>query len=179
MEKKIVYFEEKGPKNTDNTLNLAKERALELGISHVVVASTTGETGRKAIDVFENSGIEVIVVTHQAGYKEEGELEIKDEYRRLIKEKGKLIIASDLLTTVPKAFPSLNIIANTLRMFSQGVKVCIECAVMAADAGAIPVDREIVAIAGTARGADTALVLKPANIHRIFDLDVREIIGYC
>ena len=183
MKKEIVYFEEKGEKNTEETLRLAKERALELGIKYVVVASTSGKTGKRAIEVFKGTGINVVVVTHQSGFKEENKLLIDEETKRYIEENAKLIIASDILTTVPRlitqkygGFSPLNLIADTLRLFCQGMKVCVEIAVMASDAGAIPVDEEVIAIAGTARGADTAIVLKPANIHRFFDIDIREII---
>jgi len=184
MEKKIVYFEERGERNTEETLKLAKGRALELGIKHVVVASTSGETGKRAIEVFSGTGINVVVVTHQAGYKQENKLEMKEEYRKFIEEKAKLVISSDLFTGVPKlvtqkygGYSPFNLIADTLRLFSEGMKVCVEIAVMAADAGAIPVDEEVIAIAGTAKGADTAVVLKPANVHRFFDIDIREIIA--
>jgi hypothetical protein len=182
MEKKIVYFEEKGEKNTDETLRLAKERALELGIRYIVVASTSGETGRKAIEVFKGSGVNVVVVSHQMGFKEKNRLEMKEENRKFIEENARLVMASDIFTTVPKliqkygGFTPYHIIADTLRLFSQGMKVCVEIAVMASDAGAIPTDEEVVAIAGTARGADTAVVLKPANIHRFFEIDIKEII---
>ncbi len=181
-EKKIVYFRNKGRENTEKTLELAKERALELGIKYIVVASTSGETGKKAVEIFRGSGINVIVVTHQMGYKRENRIEIREDYRRFIEENAKLVIASDIFTTVPKiiskygGFMPLNIIADTLRLFCQGMKVCVEISVMAADAGAIPTDEEVIAIAGTAEGADTAIVLKPANIHRFFDIDIREII---
>ena len=40
------------------------------------------------------------------------------------------------------------IIAQTLRMFGHGMKVVVEFAYMAADAGLIPMDRDIVSIAG-------------------------------
>jgi len=182
MERKIVYFEEKGEKNTEETLKLAKERALELGVKHVVVASTSGKTGRRAVEVFSGTGINVVVVTHQAGYMKENRLEMEEENRKFIEKNAKLVIGSDLFTRVPKlamhaGFSPLNLIADTLRLFSQGMKVCVEIAVMAADAGAIPVNEEIVAIAGTAKGSDTAVVLKPANVHRFFDIDIKEIIA--
>ena len=48
---------------------------------------------------------------------------------------------------------------------------------MAADAGAIPVDKDVVAVAGSGRGADTAVVIKPAYSHTLFDMYVREIIA--
>ncbi len=183
MRREIVYFEEKGEMNTDETLRLAKERALELGIKYVVVASTSGRTGKKAVDVFKDTGINVVIVTHQMGYKEENKLLMDEELRRFIEQNARLVIASDIFTTVPRlvtqkygGFTPYNVIADTLRLFCQGMKVCVEIAVMAADSGAIPTNEEVIAIAGTAKGADTAIVLKPANVHRFFDIDIREII---
>lgn len=48
---------------------------------------------------------------------------------------------------------------------------------MAADAGLILVDKDIIAIAGTGKGADTALRIRPANAAKFFDLKIREIIA--
>lgn len=72
---------------------------------------------------------------------------------------------------------SLGIIAQTLRFFGQGMKVIVEIASMAADAGVIPADKDVLVIAGSGRGSDTAVILRPANSHRIFDLVIREIIA--
>jgi hypothetical protein len=41
----IVYFKEKGVKNTEQVLTLVKKRAEQLGIKSLVVATTRGETG--------------------------------------------------------------------------------------------------------------------------------------
>jgi hypothetical protein len=71
----------------------------------------------------------------------------------------------------------LELMADTLRLFGEGTKVCIEITVMAADAGEIPVDRPVIAIAGTGEGADTALVIRPAHSNNFFDLFVKEIIA--
>ncbi len=59
----------------------------------------------------------------------------------------------------------------------EGTKVCVEITLMAADAGLIPADRDVVAIAGSGKGADTALRIKPANAARLFDLRIREVIA--
>jgi uncharacterized protein len=67
------------------------------------------------------------------------------------------------------------IVADTLRLFGQGTKVAVEVAIMAADAGALS-GNDIIAIGGSGRGADTALIIKPANQSRLFDLKIREII---
>jgi hypothetical protein len=72
-------------------------------------------------------------------------------------------------------FP-VGIIAQVLRMFGQGMKVVVEIVAMAADAGVIPVDKDVIAIGGSHRGADTAVVISPANAHRLFDIVVKEII---
>ena len=69
------------------------------------------------------------------------------------------------------------IVRDTLYRFSQGMKVAVECLLMAADAGLIPAGKDIIAIAGTGHGADTALLIKPANAGRFFDLKIREVIA--
>jgi hypothetical protein len=62
-------------------------------------------------------------------------------------------------------------------LFGQGIKVCVEVTIMAADAGLIPMDSEIIAIGGTAWGADAAVVLEPAHMTNFFDLKIKEIIA--
>ena len=71
----------------------------------------------------------------------------------------------------------VQIIAETLRLFSQGIKVCVEISIMAADAGLLPTDTEVIAFGGTAKGVDTAVVLKPAHMSNFFDLRIHEIIA--
>ena len=71
----------------------------------------------------------------------------------------------------------LEIIAHALRLMGEGTKVCVEVTLMAADAGLIPTDQDVVAIGGTGTGADTALRIKPANAARLFDLRIREVIA--
>jgi hypothetical protein len=68
------------------------------------------------------------------------------------------------------------IIAQTLGVFGQGTKVACEIALMAADAGLIRTDEEVISIGGTGSGADTALVIKPAHTHDFFELKVKEIL---
>jgi hypothetical protein len=59
----------------------------------------------------------------------------------------------------------------------EGTKVCVEITLMAADAGLIPVDKDIIAIGGTGRGADTALRIRPAHAAKFFELKIREVIA--
>jgi len=48
---------------------------------------------------------------------------------------------------------------------------------MAADAGLISTDKDMIAIAGTGKGADTALRILPANASRFFELRTKEVIA--
>jgi len=186
MEQKIVYFEKPGgEENTVKTLALAKVRAEALGIKTIVVASTVGGTAVKAVDVFK--GYKVVVVTHVAGMREPDTQEFTEENRKAVEKKGGIILTAAhalggiqraLSNTMPAPPSSAigDIVAMTLRMFGQGMKVACEIAAMAADAGLVRTDEEIISIGGTGRGADTAVVLQPNYVHRFFNLKVKEII---
>jgi len=63
-----------------------------------------------------------------------------------------------------------------LRLFSQGVKVCVEIAMMAADAGLVSSEKKVVSVAGSHAGSDTAVVLTPAESNRIRSMKFHEIL---
>jgi hypothetical protein len=180
--RETTYFESRGPENTDETLRLAKKRADELGIRQIVVASATGETGEKTVGLFKGSS--VVVVAGVVGFKQKNEVRLRDNRRLAIEEGGgKILLAGHafgmLGRAVRNAFGAMQIdeiIANVLRIFGPGVKVCCEVACMAADAGLVRAGEETIAIAGSAHGADAAVVLKPSNTHTFFDTRVMEII---
>ncbi len=176
-----MYFDKPGKDNTQQTLKLAAQRAEELEIKEVVVASTAGYTAYKAIEVFDGSRI--TVVTYHSGFKEPFKSEMPEDVKKDLRKKGATVIAaSHALSGVERAiakkhsgvYPVL-IMADTLRLFGQGTKVAVEVTVMAADAGALS-GNDIIAIGGSGHGADTALVLKPAHQNNFFDLRIREII---
>jgi len=70
MEEKIVYFEESGIENTEETLRLAAERAKARGINTIVLASTRGDTARLAMERYDGTDIKMVVVPHQYGFGE-------------------------------------------------------------------------------------------------------------
>jgi uncharacterized protein len=178
----ITYFNHSGKDNTENTLLLARRRADELGIKTVTVASTKGETGAKAVKIFR--GFRVIVVAHSYGFSENDKNELENEQRLAIESGGGIIlIGTHAFAGVPRAirrkfntYQNNEIIAYTLRIFGGGMKVACEIALMAADAGLVKTTEDIISIAGTNIGADTAVVIKPANTQDFFDLRVKEII---
>jgi uncharacterized protein len=188
MEKSILYFDSVGEENTDVVIESAARRAKELGISHIVVASTSGKTALKMAESVKGSGIKIIGVSHQYGQKEKGEWEVEEEYKKKLEELGAVIITqshmfSGIERSITKKFGGysrVEVISDTLRsLFGKGFKVAIEVAIMAADSGYIPVSdtTEIIAIGGTRWGADVALVLRPAHSGDFFSLQVREIIA--
>ena len=61
-------------------------------------------------------------------------------------------------------------------MFSQGVKVCVEISVMALEHGFITPDEDIVAVGGSGKGADTAMVLKPDAAANIFETKIKALL---
>ncbi len=175
-----MHWDKKGPENTENTIKAALERASELDINHLVVASSTGSTAMKLADCGHN----VVCVSYHVGFDGPGARRMPEDTLRALNEKGiKVLFTTHLLAGVDRAirnkfggvYPS-EIMAQTLRMLGQGVKVCVEIAGMALDAGLIPYGQEIIAIGGSSRGADTAAVILPAHSNKFFDTKVKEII---
>ncbi len=176
-----MYFDKPGKVNTDDTLSLAYERAKALDIDEVVVASTSGYTAYKALEIFKNGRI--VSITYYGGYKEPFKNVLPDETRRDLENRGVHVIsATHALSGIEKSvakkhagvYPVL-LIADTLRLLGQGMKVAVEVSVMAADAGVLT-GKDIIAIGGSSKGADTALVVKPVNQSNFFDLRIREVI---
>lgn len=182
MEVKAVYFENTGSENTDEVLRIAKQRAEELGIKTIVVASTNGDTAVKAMEAFRE--LRVIAVSHLTGMREPDTQEFTEENRKIVESKGGTILTtahafSGVSRAMRTKFNTLaigDILANTLRIFGEGMKVVCEIAMMAADSGMVRTDEDIISIAGSRDGADTAVVLKPVNAHDFFDLRVKEIL---
>lgn len=197
MKRTTVIFEKPGKEHTEETLRVALEAAKERGIDTVVVSTTTGTTGEKAVEVFKGSRIKLVFVTHQSGYRGSGIQLVPAETRKKLEKTGTVVTCTDVLTggvdvgmgrqrpevsepqqgSLPFIVPPVNVlVANTLRLFSQGVKVCAEVAIMAADCGAVQVGKPVVCVAGSHAGADTAMVISPAESNRMRDLKLHEIL---
>jgi hypothetical protein len=183
---KIIYFEKAGPQNTEAVAEAVRERAVELGIGHVVAASNTGATALTLWEELKDTPVSLIAVPEHYGFRGEDKQDLSDEQRRALEEKGiKVLICAHALSGVGRSVSEkfggishVEIIAHTLRRFGgDGIKVGVEVSIMAADAGLVPTDREIVAVGGSGKGADSAIVLKAAHMNNFFSLDVREIIA--
>ncbi len=176
-------FDRPGPKNTDTALAVLQQGIKQYGVEQVVIASTWGDTGLAAARLLQGSGVRLVVVTHNVGFKEPGTLEMPDGIRRELESLGARVYTGTMpFRTIGTAirekqsYSQQDLIANVLRLFCQGVKVCVEIVLMAADAGLISTD-DVLAVAGTGRGADTVALIKPASSNRLFDLRVKDILA--
>jgi len=176
-----MYFENPGKENTEKCVELALKRVEELNVKYMVVASTTGYTIQKVME--RDPSMNVVCVTHSIGFRKDREDEFELNREELVEKGVKVLTTTHLMAGLNRGVRNRyggttysDVVADTLRMFSQGVKVCVEIAVMALDSGLIPVNEEVVAIGGTGRGADTALVVVPVHSQNFFETRVLEVI---
>ncbi len=173
-------FDRAGPDNTAETLSIAVAEAKRRGLS-LVVASTRGNTARQAIELTEAAGLRLIVVTHNNGFASPGQQEFDSPLRATLQERGATVLTATLPlrgtgAAIRKKMGGSEeeIVNSALRIFCQGAKVCVEMAAMVADGGLVGPDEDIIAVAGTGLGADTAAVVRPMASNRLFDIKVRE-----
>jgi len=178
-------FEKPGSQNTDQTLAITLERATALGIRQVVVASSHGDTARKAHALLAPEGIQVVAVTLAHGWEHLGWCMTPEEKEPLLAMGVRVVTGIHALgDDVGTAFSDKHggrapqdIVRDTLYRFGQGMKVAVECLLMAADAGVLDMTQEVISIGGTGSGADTAIVCKPAYPRTFFDLQVLEVLA--
>jgi hypothetical protein len=177
-----TYFETPGPVNTKSTLALVRQHLKKVEYRHLLVATTSGQSGANACKMLDAE--KLIIVTHSYGFAGPNKQEIQPEYRSQIEATGaRLLTTGHAFGGVGRAirrklgtYQVEEIIAFVLRTFSEGIKVACEITLMAADAGLIDSGEEVVAIAGTGGGLDSAVVIRAANSQDYFDLRVLEII---
>ena len=178
MEEKIVYFEKPGKENTTEVIKLVLERAKSRNITRIVLASTRGFTAKSFLDAVSGKDIHLVVVPWQFGFKEDEGNPFPQELVNELREKkhlvhfGTMLFHTDNLygTNTPKA------LANILRIFGQGMKVCVEITMMACDGGCIKMGEKVIVVAGTGSGADFAVVATAASSANVTSLRINEII---
>ncbi len=184
MQKKhTVYFNRPGPDNTQECISVVMDQISAFSYKHLVVASTSGDTGMAFAERLEGSDTHLVVVTHSHGFREPNSIELSPDKRALIESKGASVYTGTMITHSLETslamkfggvYPTL-LVAQSLRIMGEGVKVCCEMVMMTADAGLIPEGEEILTVAGTGRGADTVTVIKSAASKRFLDLRILEI----
>jgi uncharacterized protein len=177
VEEKIVYFEQPGKNNTEETLKLALDRAKARNIKNIVIASTRSDTARMAAQLWAGSGIKMVVIPHQYGFMGPAPRFSPEAVAELQKQGHVVHFGTMLFHT--ESFYGVSVptaMANLLRTFCQGMKVCVEIVLMATDGGHLEIGENVVVVAGTGGGADTAVVAVAASSNHIGDLHITEII---
>ncbi len=182
----MLVFKKAGKNNTIQALEVAIAYAVDYKIGELVVASTFGDTALKAAELIKKTqlhGPRLIVVTHNYGFKGKPGLEMSKDIREKLTNMGALVYTGtmpfrNIGTAIREGlgYSQQDLIANTLRLMGQGVKVCVEIALMAFDAGLLKGD-DIVTVAGTVRGADTVCLVRPAPSNKLFNLKIRQILA--
>jgi hypothetical protein len=158
MEERIVYFESGGKHNTELTLKLVRERAEKRKIKNVVIASITGFSAEKALEVFKDDDVKLTIVSITGPKFPKFPESLKE---KLIRMGHNFCYANDFKYEFPGE------VQETLRRFSEGLKVSVEVALIAAEAGYVKPGEEIIAVGGTGvlgyekgGGVDTAIVFE-------------------
>lgn len=186
--KNIYYFDAPGPQNTDTCVLCALERARELGIGKIVVASTSGATAKKFFLGMEGTGISLVVVSHVVGFSEPGVWEFDPHTEEMLRGAGvRIVTGTHALSGLERSLSRsprvgggsrTEAIAEALRrVVAVGVKVAVECVLIATDQGVLSPAEEVIAVGGTMSGADTVCVIRPSHTSSFFDLQVREIVA--
>ena len=182
----ITYFDKQGNDYTDELILAVKDKLdISENIKYILIASTTGESALKLANAIDNDDITIINVSHNVGFSGDNESDISEDMVKKLEAEGIKTYqglhafsgAARGVTNKYGGFSPLDVVADTLRMFSHGVKVAAEISLMAADAGLIPVGEEIIAIGGRAHGVDTAVILTPVNSKNLFNMKFHEIIA--
>ena len=177
MERQTIYFEEVGKENTAKTLMLVQARLQESSIQKIVLASTTGDTAKKALDMFPAPTTRLVVVPHQFDFSSKAN-RFPPELVTTLRSAGHDVHFGTMLFHTENLYQSQIpvLMADLLRCFSQGVKVCVEIVLMATDAGLLTPGEKVIAMAGTGLGADTALVMQAASSQHLKHLRILEMI---
>jgi len=175
-------FDQPGPANTDAVIEIVCREITARGLTHLVVAGTGGDSALRLLPRLP-AGVKLVVVSHNVGFVEEGKVGFDPDIRERITAAGHVVLTGTMATrNLNKAistrfggYSQTEIVNAVMRMFGQGMKVCPEIAAMAADSGLIPFD-DVIAVAGTGRGWDTAVVIRANSSNRYFDQKIREIL---
>lgn len=167
ISKKTTYYHKPGIINTIQTLNIAKENAVNNHINKILIASTYGHTVENSIKIFDDIDVQLVVV---GGRRNQFPSSL---HEKLIKNNHLIIFNSECNMEYPE------IAWEILRRFSEGMKVCVQMNLMVSDLDLIPIGEEVIAVAGTGRedfpeggGADTAIIIETVKSKDFFKLDL-------
>ncbi len=180
MERPVCYFSDYGEQNTDAVINCVRRRLHEGDLSTALVATSTGKTAVAFARALRTQpGLRLIAVGNPPGSTYE---RISADNRRILSDLGVTIIdyapygctslQGDAHKNMYGALDLLVVVADVWRMMGgQGLKVAMEIGLMATNVGVLAPGEKVVAVGGTAAGADTAIVMKTALSLDIFSAE--------
>lgn len=183
MIRQVEYFEKPGKENTLRCLEIVENLGKE-GYKDLVIASTWGDTGLTFAKKLQDK-MNIVMVTHNVGYGGPNVDECSQEARKELQSLGVRIYTGTILTRGIEAalmkkqqgVSPQYVVAMALRLICQGIKVGIEIVAEACDGGLISEGTDVIAVAGTGRGADTVSIIEAHPSDRFFDIKVKQILA--
>ena len=175
------YFGKPGKGNTDDVVQVVLGRLEEADLQTVVVASTTGYTALKFADALQGRDVVLVSVAETPLIREWGyeypclPLETREELERrgvVVAYRVPYLFHSSILDQSRWKAPSPEeIVRDTLYAFGQGLKVAVEVALIAVASGFVEPFQDVIAVGGTSRGADTAIVVRATFPNHVLSQD--------
>ena len=185
----VVYFEDTG-KVQANTLKVVEtvgDFLKRRRVRHVVFATNTGYVGAQFAPLAKrHPKVSFVGVKMAPAIDKMYDIKWNPRYGRAMEQVGiKVVCGVHALTggadhALSEKFGGMTptaLIAETLYLFSQGMKVCVEIIAMTSDAGLLPEGVEVVSCAGTGHGSDTAIVATSAAAANLFKIDIHRILA--
>ena len=176
------YFEKAGKHNTGKVIEAVVQRLAEGDVKTVVVSSTTGYTAHAFSEALQGHDyITLISVAESALVREWGaeyptlKPQTKEELERrgvIVVDKVSYVFHHSPFDDSKWQVPTPEEIAReTLYAFGQGLKVAVEVVLIAVTMGILEPFQDVVAVGGTHRGVDTAIVMNATYPNYIFSQD--------
>ncbi len=193
VKREVYYFNKPGEQNTDLVVEAVVRRLEAGGITKVIVATTSGETGVK----FARSlrGKAELVCVSEAPYRHEAWGEkwpcLQEGYKEELKKLGAVVVdqapyvfhSSVLESSLWGSLSPEQLVKETLYSFGQGLKVAVEVALIAVSCGYVTPYEDVIGVGGSGKGADTAIVLRATYPATMFTkeankrLEIKEILA--
>lgn len=189
ISERILYFEPKeGYRSTTRAVvDRVSAYLAEHRTRHVVAASSRGYTGAQLATLRKaHPKANLVAVKMATGVDTIHKVEFQERHRKTMAANAITLVGGTHAITggLDRAirdylggWTANNIVAETLYLFSQGMKVCVEVIAMAVDHGLVPKGAEVIGMAGTGRGADTAIVATASGSTRLFEMDIHRVLA--
>ena len=188
IERRVRYFEQPGKRNTAQTIEAVRAYLAECGeAAALVIASISGETAVKVKDAMKGLQIPLVCVTGAPSWQNLPEYHlplIPLERRAELEEAGVVVVdcvPSSLSDTIEFSYarygfrsPTWLFVEALLAMGGYGLKTAVECVLVATDGGFITPFKDVVSVAGTDKGADTAIVVRSTFSSTVFSSDPKK-----